>query len=273
MSEAADITRRAKSNLAFAFACVSKKRRADLNIFYAFCRVVDDIADDENKPVAEKQAGLNAWMDALDRTDNPAGSLEAEVVDMRDRHQIDPDLFKEIIRGCESDLVPQRFGTWDDLEKYCYRVASAVGLITVPLFGASDKARDYAVALGNALQLTNILRDVGEDLSNGCRIYLPLADLHRFQYTERDLLGRVHDDRFLALMNFEADRAEKLHQTCADLLPRGDRRAMGATEVMRKIYHALLTRMRKDNYRVFDRRYRISKSHRISILLRQMICR
>ena len=270
MSEAADITRRANSNLAFAFACVSKKRRADLNIFYAFCRVVDDIADDENKPVAEKQAGLNVWMDALNRTDNPAGSLEAEVVDMRDRHQIDPDLFKEIIRGCESDLVPQRFGTWQDLQRYCFQVASAVGLVLVPLLGGSKKAEAYSVSLGYCLQLTNIMRDVGEDLSNSVRIYLPLADLYRFQYTERDLIGRVYDGRFLALMQFQAERAKGLYQECVDHLPPGDRRAMRATEIMRRIYHALLVKMEKDQFQVFKRRYRISKLHKISLLLREM---
>lgn len=272
MSEATEITRKAKSNLAFAFACVSKERRADLNTFYAFCRVVDDIADDTEQPAAAKQAGLDRWKEALSNTDNPEGSLEAEVVSLRERHQIDPDLFLEIIRGCESDLSPQRFGTWDDLETYCYRVASAVGLISVPLFGGTPASNEYAIALGHALQLTNIIRDVGEDLDNGVRIYLPLADLARFQYTERDLLGKVHDGRFLALMHFQADRAEELYQRTISLLPADEHKTMRAAEVMRRIYHTLLGKMRRDHFHVFSKRYRLSKLQKISILLRSFIC-
>ena len=271
MSETAKITRHAKSNLAFAFLCVTRKRRADLNTFYAFCRVVDDIADDTTRPTEEKRAALETWKEALERSDNPEGSLESDVVAMLDRHSIDPELMQEIIRGCESDLTPQRFGTWDDLQNYSYRVASTVGLILLPLFGASEEAHDYAISLGHSLQLTNILRDIGEDLGNGLRIYLPLADLHRFQYTERDLMDHVHDDRFLALMNFEAERAERLFEETMNLRPPADRRALRAAEVMRKIYHALLKRMRGDQFHVFDRRYRISSFRKFSILLRQFI--
>ena len=271
MSETEEITRRAKSNLAFAFLCVPRERRADLNTFYAFCRVVDDIADDTTIPTEEKRAALGAWKEALERSDNPDGSLESEVVAMRDRHSIDSELMQEIIRGCESDLTPQRFETWDDLQNYSYRVASTVGLILLPLFGASEEARDYGISLGHSLQLTNILRDIGEDLDNGLRIYLPLSDLHRFQYTERDLMDRVHDDRFLALMNFEAERVERLFEETVNLLPPADRRALRAAEVMRKIYHALLKRMRGDQFHVFDRRYRISSFRKFSILLRQFI--
>ena len=272
MSESVDITRRAKSNLAFAFALVPKENRPDITTFYAFCRVIDDIADDPDRPVPEKQADLDAWKTALTDGTPEKGTLQAEVASVRDRHQIDPELFLEIIRGCESDLVPQRFGTWEDLQQYSYRVASAVGLVSIPLFGASEASRDYAIALGHALQLTNILRDVGEDLGNGVRIYLPLADLARFQYTERDLIGRVHDGRFLALMNYEAERAEELLNRAASLLPASDQAAMRAAEVMRRIYHGVLRKMRKDHFRVFDHRYRLSKLHKISILLSQLIC-
>lgn len=274
MSEAADITRRAKSNLAFAFALLPKERRADITTFYAFCRVIDDIADEPGRALEEKRRALDDWKEILASSGGPRPDdpLQAEVVAVRDRHQIDPALFLEIIRGCESDLTPQRFGTWDDLQRYCYQVASAVGLISIPLFGASQASRDYAVTLGHALQLTNILRDVGEDLANGARIYLPLADLARFQYTERDLIGRVHDGRFLALMNFEADRAEELFDQAVRLLPANDRYAMRAAEVMRRIYHGILRRMRRDQFRVFDRRYRLSKIHKLAILFHQFIC-
>ena len=159
-----------------------------------------------------------------------------------------------------------------DRQKYTFRVASAVGLVCLPLFGASARSRDYAIRLGHALQLTNILRDVGEDLSNGARIYLPLADLARFQYTERDLVGRVHDGRFMALMSFEADRATGLFREARAALPETDYRALRAAEVMRKIYQGVLQRMQHDRFRVFDRRYRLSKPRKLTILLREMVC-
>ena len=188
---AAQITRKAKSNLAFALACLPRDRRADLVTFYAFCRIIDDIADDPHTPVESRQTALDAWKTALveNTTDEP--HLASEVRDLLHRHHIDPVLLLEIIRGCESDLHPQRFDTWDALKTYNYRVAGAVGLATLPIFGATDAARNYAVTLGHALQLTNIIRDVGEDFSNGGRIYLPLDDLARFQYSARDLAERT----------------------------------------------------------------------------------
>ena len=268
----AEITRRATSNLAFAFLCVPRERLPDLNTFYAFCRVIDDIADDDTIPPGDKRSAMETWKQALEKNDHPEGSLEAEVVSMQKRHSLDPELLGDIIRGCESDLRPQRFETWEDLQEYAYRVASTVGLILMPLFGASEQARDYAISLGHCLQLTNIIRDVGEDLENGQRIYLPLADLARFQYTEQGLLGRVYDDRFLALMNFQAERAERLFEETANLLPPADLKALRAAEVMRKIYHAILRRMRKDQFHVFDRRYRLSSIRKFSILCRQFLC-
>ena len=271
MTKPAEITRRAKSNLAFAFMCVPQERRPDLNVFYAFCRVVDDIADDTSRPPEEKRIALQNWMQVIEREDHPKNSLEAQVVDMRKRHSIEPSLLQEIIRGCESDLSPQRFETWEDLQQYSYRVASTVGLILLPLFGASEEARDYSISLGHCLQLTNIIRDVGEDLENGLRIYLPLADLHQFQYTEKDLAERVYDERFLSLMNFEAERAERIFEETASFLPPSDRKALRAAEVMRKIYYSLLRQMRHDKFRVFDKRYRISTMRKFGIMVRQCI--
>ncbi|MBB82024.1 MAG: squalene synthase HpnD [Roseibacillus sp.] len=271
MTKPAEITRRAKSNLAFAFMCVPQDRRPDLNVFYAFCRVVDDIADDTSRPPEEKRMALQKWMQAIEEDDHPQNSLEAQVVDMRKRHSIEASLLQEIIRGCESDLSPQRFETWEELQQYSYRVASTVGLILLPLFGASQQAREYSISLGHCLQLTNIIRDVGEDLQNGLRIYLPLADLQRFQYTEDDLAKHVYDERFLSLMNFEADRAERIFEETARLLPPGDRKALRAAEVMRKIYYSLLRQMRRGQFRVFDRRYRISTLRKFGIMIRQCI--
>jgi len=251
---------------------VPRDRRRDLVTFYAFCRTIDDIADDPERTPTRKQEELAAWKSALTDSRRPPGALEAEVRDLRARHRLAPDLFLEIIRGCESDISPQRFETMEDLRQYTYRVAGAVGLLSLPLFGASPDSRHYAVTLGHALQLTNILRDVGEDLSNDTRIYLPLADLARFQYSPDDLMAHTHDDRFLALMNFEAARAENLLTEAANSLPAADRRALRPAEIMRAIYFRLLDQMRRDRFRVFDRRYRLSPWRKFAILAQKSIC-
>ncbi len=270
----AEITQKAKSNLAFALRCVPAERRRHLVSFYAFCRVIDDLADDLELPIGKKKEGLAGWRAIFDQGEvNPSLGLEElqrEVLEVRDLYEIPSEYFTNVIEGCQMDLQPQRFGTWPDLQEYTYRVASSVGLVCLPLFGAdSQRAHDYAVTLGHALQLTNILRDIAEDLSNGARIYVPLHDLGRFTYTERDLIGRVHDGRFLAFMSYQADRCEELYQKASELLPREDYKALLAPRVMHRIYHTLLKKMRADQFRVFDRRYRLSKLHKLSLLVRE----
>ncbi len=270
----AEITKRAKSNLAFALRCVPSERRQHLVSFYAFCRVIDDLADDLDLPIEEKKTGLAGWK-AIFETGSPDPTLgleglQGEVLKVRETYEIPSEYFTNIIEGCQMDLHPQRFGTWSDLQEYTYRVASSVGLVSLPLFGADpQRSHDYAVALGHALQLTNILRDISEDLSNGARIYLPLHDLGRFTYTERDLIGRVHDGRFIHFMNHQADRCEELYQKASELLPPEDHKALLAPRVMHRIYHTLLQRMRADQFRVFDRRYRLSKLHKFRLLVKE----
>jgi phytoene synthase len=271
---AAEITRKAKSNLAFALKCVPADRREHLVSFYAFCRVIDDLADDLELPIEKKREGLAMWKAVFDEStvdsELPLQDLQREVLAVRDRYEIPSEYFTNVIEGCQMDLEPQRFGTWEDLQKYTYRVASSVGLVCLPLFGADPKrAHDYAIALGDALQLTNILRDIGEDLDNGFRIYVPLHDLSRFQYTERDLLGRVHDSRFVAFMNYQAQRCEELYAKAASLLPREDYKALLAPRVMHRIYHTLLGKMKQDHFRVFDRRYRLNKLQKLALLTKE----
>jgi len=270
----AEITRKAKSNLAFALKCVPADRREHLVSFYAFCRVIDDLADDLDLPIAEKEKGLAGWKAIFaEDTVNPVLGLlglQGEILEVRDRYEIPSAYFTNVIEGCQMDLHAQRFDTWEDLQKYTYRVASSVGLVCLPLFAADPKrAHDYAVALGDALQLTNILRDIGEDLANGDRIYVPLHDLIRFQYSEHDLIGRVYDDRFMAFMAYQADRCEELYAKASELLPPEDHKALLAPRVMHRIYHTLLEKMREDNFRVFDRRYRLGKFQKISLLVKE----
>ncbi|MDP0492285.1 MAG: squalene/phytoene synthase family protein [Verrucomicrobiota bacterium JB023] len=268
MTEAQNITRKAKSNLAFALLSLPKENRDDVTIFYAFCRQIDDLADDPDLPEDEKIEGLKRWKQLF--TDGLEGSseLESEVLRIKEKHNIPAERFVNLIEGCEMDLVPQRFETWEDLQGYTYRVASTVGLICLPLFGSKDpEAEKYAVTLGHALQLTNIMRDVGEDLDNGERIYLPIADLKRFNYSEADLENRVYDERFREMMAFQAERANRLFAEARELVPSGDRRNLVAAEMMRSLYHVLLEKMMADDFKVFHQRYRLAKWRKVLTLV------
>lgn len=272
MPEASEITRRAKSNLAFALKILPEERRADMVVFYAFCRTMDDLADDPGSSAEDRSSALDSWKQGLAKGFETPDTLQRQVVEMRDRRGIPNDLLAAIIEGCRMDLQPQRFQHWDDLAGYIWKVACAVGLVSIRLFGCQDPASErYAVALGRALQLTNILRDVGEDLDNGGRIYLPLEDLARFEYPERDLAERVHDARFLRLMEFEAGRAEGFFREAAALLPAADRRALRPARIMGEIYHHLLGQMRRDGFRVFGRRYQVSRARKLAILAKHLV--
>jgi phytoene synthase len=256
---AAKITRESKSNLALAFVALNRERREDITIFYAFCRVIDDIADSTELSNQEKARDLTAWRAWLrkDRADEPAlaGDLRALIA----KYSLTPGMLEEIIDGVEMDLSNVRYNSFEELRLYCYRVASAVGLVSIEIFGYRNPAcREYAVQLGLALQMTNIIRDVGKDLSNG-RIYLPQEDLARFDYSEDALRLRKYDDPFLRLMKFEAARAEEFFTQAASLLPREDRRSMVAAEIMRSVYQALLRRMKADGFRVFEKEYRLTR--------------
>ena len=274
MSAASQITRKAKSNLAFALNILPRGRRDDMVVFYAFCRTMDDLADDPGLPAEERARSLDAWENGITRGFGTPDEFQREVISLRDRQQIPDELLVAIIDGCRMDLQPQRFETWEDLSGYIWKVACAVGLVSIKIFGCRDpESERYAVALGRALQLTNILRDIGEDLSNGQRIYLPLADLARFHYSERDLVGRVRDERFLALMAYEAERAEGFFQEAAAALPAMDRGALLPARIMGEIYHLLLEKMRGGGFHVFEKRYRVSKARKLAILSKHLIAR
>ncbi len=272
MPDASDITRRAKSNLAFALRILPKERRDDMVVFYAFCRTMDDLADDPGIAAGDRAASLDAWKHGLASGFDAPTTLQSEVVEMRDRTGIPNDLLTAIIDGCRMDLQPQRFQTWDELDAYIWKVACAVGLVSIRLFGCTDPASEtYAVALGRALQLTNILRDVGEDLSNGGRIYLPVSDLENFGYSPDDLAARVYDERFLKLMTFEAERASRFFREAAAAIPPADRHALRPALIMAEIYQELLVLICQDGFRVFEKRYQVSKAHKLSILAKHLI--
>jgi phytoene synthase len=268
---AAKITRDSKSNLALAFVALGRERRNDITIFYAFCRVVDDIADSSEASAEEKAGALTAWRKWIREGAPDEPALARDVRGLYAKYAITPPMIEEIIDGVEMDLGNVRYQTFEELRLYCYRVASAVGLVSIEIFGYRNAAcRDYAIALGLALQMTNIIRDVGKDLTNG-RIYLPQEDLARFNYPETDLRARKYSEAFVRLMEFETSRAEEFFSRAAELLPREDRRSMVAAEIMASVYHALLKRMKADRFRVFDKEYRLSKIEKSGRIAGQLL--
>ncbi len=266
-----------RSNLALAFLCLAREKRADMNVFYTFCRVVDDIADSPALPPEDKAALLNSWRNLIHRASDltVAASRSSDSPLLADglrnlilRYQLNQEYLLDIITGVEMDLTGRRYDSFEQLRVYCYRVASVVGLVSIEIFGYHDEeTKQYAVDLGLALQLTNIIRDVAVDLDNGGRIYLPLEDLERFGYTPADLRSRVYDKRFQALMAFEAKRAEDFYRSALAHLHPVDRRSMVAAEIMRAIYWRLLRTIQRGRYRVFERRFRLNTPHKLLVML------
>lgn len=262
----AEVTRRASSNFYYAFMLLPLERRRALYAVYAFCRFIDDIADDES--VREPAAMLARWREELDNVYAGAARrpISRALADNVCRFNIPRQYFEEVIEGVEMDLTRRRYQTFADLELYCRRVASAVGLICIEIFGYGNPAtRVYAERLGIAFQLTNIIRDVREDATRG-RIYLPLEDLARFAVTEEEILAGVYSSRFRALMEFEAQRARAFYREAQEALAREDRGAMLAAEGMRLIYAALLERIVRSDYRVLDRRLSLSTPRKLYLV-------
>jgi phytoene synthase len=263
-ASAREIVRRSGSNLAFALAVLPRRIRRDMEIFYAFCRVVDDLADEPGLADAERRAGLDRWRGLVEgRVTDRRPGIETQFADLLRRRAPRQSDLLAILDGMEMDLSPRTFATSDELRHYCYHVASAVGLVSVDLFGCTDPgARAYAEELGYALQWTNILRDVAEDAREG-RVFLPLEDLAHFGLAPADLLsGNPDRERFRRLMTrgtavARAHFREALAALAA--LPAADRAALRSAELMRRIYTRILNTMEGDGYRVFETRYRPGK--------------
>jgi phytoene synthase len=268
---AAKITRQSKSNLALAFISLGRERKRDITVFYAFCRVIDDVADSAQFDVAQKQFRLAAWREMLRGAAADEPLLAREVRSLIDKYSLPIDLLEEVIAGVGMDLSISRYATFEELRVYCYRVASAVGLVSIEIFGyRNPRCKEYALELGLALQMTNIIRDVGKDLRSG-RIYLPQEDLARFSYSETELQNQQHNERFVRLMEFEAARAREFFAHAAAALPPEDRRAMVPAEIMSSIYRGLLRRMELDQFRVFEKEYRLSRLEKAGRIAAQLL--
>lgn len=271
MSEAKEITKKSQSNLAFAFFCLPKATRQDITTFYAFCRHVDDAADDPDVPLPERRHWLQGWRRWLIKAEPNEPGFASELRILIAKYKLDLRLFEEVLLGVEMDLEPVRFEDFEALHRYCYRVASAVGLVSIEIFGYRNaQCKEYAHKLGLALQLTNIIRDVDKDLLNGGRIYLPLGELRMFGYSEEKLRQRIYNKAFVRLMQFQAERAHSFFREARRLLPGEDRRSMLAAEGMRAIYHTLLQRIEKDRFRLFGKTYRLNNFEKAIIMSGQI---
>jgi len=248
------ITRKSASNLALAFVLLPKAKRDGMSALYAFCREVDDVADDESRPVDQRRELLAAWRNDIRRacgTETPQFPVNRELQPVIHRHRLPFEHFDALLHGVEMDLDIKRYENYEQLERYCYRVASVVGLLSIEVFGYQDPAcRDYAVYLGKALQFTNILRDVRTDAQRD-RIYLPLSELDRFKVLPEEILRLEYSTRFFDLASSVAQRAREFYRLARTTLPVADRRSMVAAELMGSVYWRLLRKLERQRFNVF----------------------
>jgi len=258
------LTRKSRSNFYYAFLFLSKEKREAIYAVYAFCRSVDDVADG-NASVLEKRRQLDEWYRELDRCyeGRPHHPITVKLAQSVQRFRIQKEYFEELIAGVEMDLTHNRYLTFRELYEYCYRVAGVVGLMCIEIFGyRNPKAKDYAINLGVALQLTNIMRDLRVDAERG-RIYLPQEDMARFGYTEGELVRSAYTPAFLELMRSTGARARTYFQNARELLTVEDRRSLFAAEIMGAIYYKLLETIEASGYRVFDRTIRLPTTQKL----------
>jgi 15-cis-phytoene synthase len=269
------LTRRSRSNFYFAFLTLPRPRREALYAVYAFCRTVDDIVDlgeERGLDRARAQDQLEHWRREVGRCYAPAGVPQEPIAQRLAlavrQFGIPREALEAIIDGVAMDLEGGGYETVEELYPYCYRVASAVGLAAIEIFGYTDlRARDYAVNLGIALQLTNILRDVGSDAAAG-RVYLPRADLRAFDVSEDDLKAGRHTPAFVALMERQAGRAHHFYRRAWAAFPAADARSLVAAQVMGRIYFALLHEIEARRFQVFGERITVPTRRKAGIALR-----
>jgi len=261
-----------KTSFRYSFSFLPKAKREALKIVYAFCRTTDDIVDNE-KEVSGKIEVLRKWRQEFER--GMDGSSKYQVLNqlnlVAQKFHIPVSHFYELLHGVEMDLVKNRYATFDELKEYCYLVASTVGLMSVGIFGPrNEQTKEYAINLGIALQLTNIIRDVGIDAKYG-RIYLPREDLQRFNYSEAELLAYRYNRNFQKLMAFQAERAQEYFMKATEALPPEDRRPMFAAKIMERIYFHTLCKIQEANYNVFGQKISISRPIQFLIAIKYWV--
>jgi phytoene synthase len=264
-------TKKSGSNFYYSFLFLPKAKRDAMYTVYAFCKAVDSAVDEPTAGSNPKDE-LKHWREELEAvySGTPTTPIMVSLACHVKALGIPKAYFEELIKGVEMDLFNNRYVTFDELSLYCYRVASVVGLICLHIFGVtSARAQDYAVSLGMAFQLTNILRDVGTDAAES-RIYLPLDDLRKWNHSEKAILNRSYSPEFRALMEYEASRAHHYYKR-ADAALMGlspqERRALTVAEIMRGVYSRILERIEQSNYQVFGPRISLTTARRVVIAL------
>ncbi len=266
---AQEISKESKSSFYYAFSLLPPLKRDAMNIVYAFCRKTDDIVDENSDSVEKRRAKLEMWKSEfqLASLNNSSIPLLNTVSATMNQFSIDTKLVYDLIRGMEMDLIKDRYQTFEELQQYCYCVASTVGLMCIEIFGYKNQsAKDFAYDLGMALQLTNIIRDVKKDAEQG-RIYLPLEDLARFNYSEEELFAGVYNENFVSLMRYQAKRAEEYFNKATAALVIDDKRAMFAARAMQHIYFRVLERLYEKNFDVFSETINVNKYEKLGIAL------
>jgi len=267
------LTRREAKNFYYGFMLLPAAQRRAIYAAYAFARECDDIVD-ASLAVKEASARLAAQRELLDRClgGSPDGPVFTALADAVGRYGIPRDYFYRLIEGVETDLTVRRYASFDELKRYCYLVASVVGLISIEIFGyeGGEEARRHAANLGIALQLTNILRDVQEDLQRG-RIYLPEDELARFGYKTDFLRQGVANEAFHRLMAFQVARAEEYFEEGRMLLPLLPRRARACVGVMAGIYRTILEDIRRRPETVLRQRVSLSAGQKLALAGRELV--
>ena len=261
-----NLTKRTAKNFYYSFLVLPRQQRKAMDALYAFMRVTDDLADEPGELEVKRRA-LREWRGALDLAlaGNYSHPCHAALHDTVNRYGIPSRYLHDVIDGVEIDLEPIPFATFDDLYPYCYRVASAVGLACIHIWGFhGEAAKKYAEAAGIAFQLTNVLRDLGEDLDNG-RVYLPLDEIERFGCPPEK--WRERGDDFRRLMRFQVERARNYYGEAERLLPFLSAPGRAVFQVMTRIYRGLLEEIESRNYDVFSKRVRLSRWRKVRWLL------
>lgn len=259
----------------YSFGFLPREERDAIRTVYAFARRIDDIVDDDPsldpEVITIKRQRLQWWRTQIEAMYDPNADASTAVSTLGAvirRFTIPKQYFLAIIDGCERDLVQHRYATFAELKEYCYSVASVVGLISIEIFGYKhEQTRQYAIHLGYALQLTNILRDVKTDKDRGY-VYIPQEDLARFKLTEADIYNEVYDERFVSMMEYQAKRAREYYHHARALLRPDERLTMVAAEIMDAIYYRLLDKIELNDFNVYEKKIRVNTLHKVITALR-----
>ena len=258
------------ANFSVGFRFLPRAKRRAVYAAYAFCRVADDISDDPGTDVAER---LDAWQRELDACyeNHPTHPITIALADALTRFDIPKSAFIDLIDGCRQDMVKSRYETFEELLHYCHLVATSISDISLSIFGyRTERAREYGRNLATALQLTNVTRDVGDDLGRD-RIYLPREELRRFGVSEEDVIARVENDRMRSLIEFQIARAERYFHQAEPLLAELAFDARFGVLLMGGIYATVLSKLRKDPLVVIRKRLSLTKLQKVMVVGTRML--